>query len=260
MRGIQNRKIEEAVASYAHWWREAGLHTATDTLPQDWRQPATPFWQRASAPRQQVQRPVAQAEAPRPRNIESARPAAMPASLPAFLAWLGSDATQPESGWQGPAILPPEAANPRLLVILDMPGIGARDAASLIETGQRRLLDAMLASIGLAPADAAVSALAIRRPPGGLLDEDLAARLGSRMNHYLGLVRPGAVLLMGDRTSRALIGVHWSPGGESLHSVNHAGGSMPAVSLAHPDLLMARPGAKAKSWQTLRLLHGILNA
>jgi len=184
----------------------------------------------------------------------------MPQDLPAFLDWLAQDAAQPEAGWDGALILPPATQGARMTVIVEMPALGAADAASLLEAGQRRFIEAMLASLGLAPGEAPLVSLATRRPPGGVLDETRLSALAGRMTHYLGLARPQAAIILGDRTSRALLGTQWNPRAPSLPQLNHRAGTMPAVALASADLLMSRPMAKAKSWQALRLLYGAINA
>lgn len=184
----------------------------------------------------------------------------MPQDLPAFLGWLAQDAAQPEAGWESTPILPPATQDARLMVIVEMPAPGATDAASLLEAGQRRFIEAMLASLGLTPGDASLVSVATRRPPGGVLDEATLTALAGRMTHFLGLARPQAAIILGDRTSRALLGTQWNPRASSLPQLNHRAGTMPAVALASADLLMGRPMAKAKSWQALRLLHGTINA
>lgn len=256
----QQWSLEGAVQSYALWWREAGLHTAVDGA-HGWRETLTPFWQRA----QTISAP--QAPMPAPVQVAAAAPAPapavrgeMPGTLPGFLDWLAQDASQPEASWDGALILPPAAQDARLAIVIEMPAPGALDAASLLEPGQRRFLDAMLSSLGMATDDVAILAMATRRPPGGLLDEATLTRLATRMTHYLGLARPKSAIILGDRTSRALLGAQWSPRAESLPIINHQAGTMRAVALASLDLLMSRPMAKARSWQALRMLHGALNA
>jgi len=251
------RALEEGGLPCAHGWREAGYHTAIDTQPHGWRPGLPPpFWQRnvasvpvaAAAPAQ-----IAEAAPARPK------PAGMPADLPAFLDWLAQDENQPEASWDGASILPPANLSGKLLLLVEMPIMGAADSDSLIDPAQRRFLAAMLASIGIGSDDAAIAPLAMRRPPGGLLDEDMLGKLARRMRHYLSLARPQATIILGDRTSRALIGAQWQPGAESMQSLDLASGSMRTLALAAPDLLMNRPAAKMRSWQTLRLLRGVLN-
>ncbi len=156
--------------------------------------------------------------------------------------------------------MPPAQQGARLLLIVEMPTPGATDVVSLLEAGQRRFIDAMLTSLGRPTDDVALLSMAARRPPGGVLDEETLTLLTMRMMHYLSLAQPKAALILGDRMSRALLGMQWNPRAAGLPMVNHPAGTIRAAALASPDLLMGRPMAKARSWQALRLLHEDLNA
>jgi len=188
----------------------------------------------------------------------------MPTDLAAFRAWLVDDPAQPEAAWHGAFFLPPAREAMRLLVLCDMPEDGAApeaDGTALPFTGARaRLVTAMLGAIGLAPEEVGFASLCTRRPPGGLVDEESFEGLTGRMRHYLALARPQAALILGDRTSRALLAAHGGTRSERLPEIHHAGGTVPAAAVAGPELLMRRPMAKAASWQALRLLHGTISA
>jgi len=257
--------LEQAAASYAHWWREAGLDCATDEAPRRWREEQPlPFWRQdnARAPALAPPQPIIAAQ----QSVQQIAPAATssepatPGTLPGFLDWLARDDAQPESQWDGALILPPALERPGLLLMVDMPAADAHDLATLLEPGQRRFVQAMLASLGQAAQDtpciSPCISLTMRRPPGGLLDETLLDRLGDRMKQYLGLVRPGTVILLGDRNARALLGSAWRPGTAAMETIDCGGASVNIVTLASPELLMNRPAAKARSWQVLRTLHG----
>lgn len=238
------------------------MHSATDHEPQRWRgeQPA-PFWRQAARrrpaePRAEMAEPNV---APPPSPVSApTRAHVMPESLLAFLDWLAHDSGQPEAGWEGPPILP-SAQNARLALIVEMPAPEATDVASLLDAAQQRFISAMLASLDVPASDTMLVAMATRRPPGGVLDEETLSRLARRMTHYLGLARPNAALIIGDRTSRALLGADWNPRAPGLPFIKHRAGTVRAAALASPELLMHRPMAKARSWQALRLLHEDLN-
>lgn len=266
---------EQAAYAYAHWWREAGLDCATDEVPRRWRDgEPVPFWRRepsvaraATAPAPKA--PIAPADVQPPtvaaegtRKVEARSPARapsqMPTSLPAFLDWLAQDEMQPERHWDGANLTLPALATPRIVLIVEMPAAGAETLDQVLEPQQRRFVTAMLAAIGVKPEDAPCLPLALRRPPGSLLDAGVMPQLATRMSHYLDLVRPGLTILLGDRIGRAMLGESWRPGSSTMEKVDLPGGSLDIVSLAGPGLLMNRPLAKAKSWQTLRLLHGTL--
>ncbi|MBO9580007.1 MAG: hypothetical protein J7498_03875 [Sphingobium sp.] len=241
--------------SYTLWWREAGLHSETSLEPHGWlAEPAAEASPLAAAP---LQRPrVAESTAATPIRADNAQ--AMPSSLADFRAWL-QEQPQPETLWSGPLFLPSEAVNARLLVICDMPDEGAQSDTVPFAPPTARFVAAMLTAIGLDLEHVAFAPLAMRRAPGGLLDNEIARSLAQRMRRYLALARPQAALILGDKTSRALLAAQVSTNSANLPEINHDGGTLPVAALAGPDLLMRRPLAKAASWQTLRLLHGMLN-
>jgi len=245
---------QDVADSYALWWREAGLHSAVSQEAHGWlAEPA--------AEAHNVAAPLPSARVAEAARVTPIRPAigqAMPGDLAAFRAWLAKDATQPEAAWSGPLFLPSEASDARLILLCDMPDDGAEAGALPFAMPTARFVTAMLSAIGLKPEEAAFAPLAVRRPPGGMLDEAATAALASRMRHYLGLATPRAALILGDRTSRALLAAQGVPGAAGLPEINHAGGTIPVAALASPELLMRRPLAKAASWQTLRLLTGVM--
>jgi len=254
MLGGAGYSIDDAMGAYALWWREAGFHTATSDAAHDWRAVAP-----ASAP---VERPAANAREDRAAAMPAppqADPVAAPDTLAAFVDWLAHETAQPEAPWGGPLFLPASQVEAPLLLILDMPDAEPIDSAMPLNAAQHRFLRAMLSTVGLAPEEIALASLATRRPAGGLLDDAVLGQLGARMRHYLVLARPRAAILIGDRTSRALLGSLASGPMTCLPEVNHVGGTLPALPLPALDLLMNRPAIKARSWQTLRLLNGVLH-
>jgi uracil-DNA glycosylase family 4 len=181
----------------------------------------------------------------------------MPGDLATFRTWLAQDRTQPEVSWHGPVCLPSATIGATLLVLTDMPGETIDDPALPFDPAQARFMGAMIAAIGLRMDDVAFAPLTFRRPLGGVIDDETAAILARRMRHYLGLARPKAVLILGDRTNRALNTTQAASGPGHLSEINLDGGILKVAALASPEHLMRRPTAKAKSWQTLCLLQGV---
>jgi len=184
----------------------------------------------------------------------------MPKDIAAFRDWLANDAAQPEAGWHGPICLPSATTGAKLLVLTDMPGEAFDDPALPFDAAQARFMSAMLSSIGLTIGDVAFAPLTYRRPPGGLIDDETAANLGRRMRHYLSLARPKAALILGDRTNRAVNTTQGAATPGHLSEINIESGILKVAALASPEHLMRRPIAKAKSWQTLCLLQGVVAA
>lgn len=269
---LQAGSLENAAQSYALWWREAGLLHATDDVPHRWREPAVaPFWQREVSTSHK--QPTSSAASNQPAPITAAAPTAlapvvanpaassvsMPQQLDAFLDWLQKDTSQPEANWTGALLTPPALVDRPLLLVVDMPAPDTTDQANLLEPSQRRFANAMLASLGLVAEDVPTLSLSMRCAPAGVMEEGVQSHLGKRMRHYIGLTRPKAVILIGDRTSRAILGKSWSPSNGGIFEIDHQGGKTSAVTLPGMEMLMGRAAAKAKSWQTLRLLHGMLD-
>lgn len=255
--------------SFALWWRDAGLVEATSAQAHGWHSTPTlvspaPIAQDLAESRLE-DRPTPTAA----RSFAAASPSpaplhAMPADLAAFRTWLAEDPTQPETAWTGPMCLPPAMAKARLLILTDMPDDGFDDPALPFAPANARFVAAMLGNLGLALGDVAIAPLAMRRPPGAILEEATLSALASRMRHYMMLAAPCAALILGDRTSRALTGAQDAPATARLTKINLSAGNLAGnlitAALASPDHLMRRPTAKAASWQTLRLLTGVIAA
>lgn len=242
--------------SYADWWHEAGLHSVLTESAHGWRGvPAERAVAHADRLSLVATPPLSESPPAAPIAFPNAR--AMPDDLAGLCAWLASDPAQPEASWFGPLHLPPAKANARLLIITDMPDEDATDSSSPVTPPRAALLAAMLGSIGVTLEDATLAPLAMRRPPGGIFAEADVATLAARMRHYLALATPGAVLILGDRTSRAMNAVQAI---ESLAEIQHEGGTIIAAALPSLEHLMRRPTAKAASWRSLRLLSGVKTA
>lgn len=237
MRGLLQNETALAADAYLAWWSLAGVDCAIGEEPVDWLRPA-----RALEP--SITMPLA-APAPAPR----------PATLDAFHLWLAKDDSHPESHWApGRAILPTGAEGARLMVITDMPDPADMSAGALFADRAGALFDAMLRAIGLTRDDIYLTAMALARPPGGLLDADDTTRLVERMRAQVALARPARLLLLGDRTIRAFLPTDDSRQPNSLQLFNHEGGTVPVAATFHPRLLLTQSAAKAECWRTLQCL------
>lgn len=141
------------------------------------------------------------------------------------------------------------------MVVGEIPG---ETGDSAFDASAQVLLAAMLGALGIAPDSVAQATLALRRPAAGLIVEEQLAPLGNRFRHYLGLSRPRALLILGDRTARALGVTSDGSAGHGLQSVKTMTGTIAAAAIPNPALLMRRPRAKADSWKTVRHLSGVL--
>lgn len=234
----QNIDWAKAAASTLDWWRDAGVDVLVEDAPYDWLAPPAPVAVTARAPAA----PVALA------------PTALPDTIAAFLEWrMGADA--PEAKWGGVAIGTSGAVAAELMVLVDCPERGDRDA--LLEGDVGRLFDRMLAAIGQTRDRVAIASVCTRRPTTGRVPREVEARLGEIARHHLGLARPTRLLLMGDAATRAILGTGASESRGRLHAVNHKDATVThVVASHHPRFLLDRPAAKAEAWRDLLMLTG----
>lgn len=236
----QNIDWRKLTQSALDWWREAGVDTLVDEQPRDWL--AAPVAPVPAAP-----------IAPVPRT------ATMPDTLGAFSAWrVGADA--PEAAWPGRRLGPEGDARAPLWIFTDLPEREDLAAGALLVGAQGRLLERMLAAIGLARDRVFLIPLAVARPPAGRIGREVEPRLAEIALHHLALGRPARALLLGEATSRALLAISCQQARGSTHRINHraspagVGAKTMIVASLHPRLLLERPTAKADAWRDLRLL------
>jgi uracil-DNA glycosylase family 4 len=241
MRGIVQDEAATSADAYLAWWSLAGVDCAVGEAPVDWLRPIQPAMISATT----GANPPLAAPAPTRR----------PVTLDAFHLWLARDDGHPESRWApGRAILPTGTAGARLMVITDMPDPADMGAGALFTDQAGQLFDAMLRAISLTRDDIYLTAMALARPPGGMIDAADTAQLVDRMRAQVALARPARLLLLGDRTIRAFLPTGDGGFAGALRPFNHEGGTVPAAVTFHPRLLLTQPAAKAECWRALQSL------
>lgn len=222
-----------AADAYLAWWALAGVDSAVGDSPVNWLRPA----------------PAREASG------AAARPAIgikqRPSDLDSFRAWLADSPDQPESGWNGPRILPAGPVDAPLMIVTDLPEAADMKAGALFSGSIGALLDAIVRAMGIDRACVHTASLALARPPGGVIIDADVALLADRMRAYVALARPRRLLVLGDRTARALLP---QESDDDLRRFNHDGGNVPAIAAFHPRLLLQQPAAKAECWRSLQIL------
>lgn len=241
MRGSLQDNRAAAADAYLAWWALAGVDCAVAEQPGSWLRAA--------------EGPRAPIPAQAPASPDMGTPAARdkPATLDLLRASLATDA-QPEAPWPGPLILPQGGTDAPLMVVVDMPDPADMTAGALLADRAGLLFDAMLRAIGLARADIYLASLFLSRPPGGMVEPAQLTAAVDRMRTHVALARPRRLLLLGDRTGRALLPPDEAGGAQGLRNFNHDGGTVPAVATFHPRLLLTQPAAKAECWRSLQCL------
>ncbi|HXH14608.1 MAG TPA: uracil-DNA glycosylase [Sphingomonas sp.] len=234
-----------AAASALEWWHEAGVDTLVDDVPRDWFAAPEPLVVPAAAPAASPLAPVA-------------APSAMPLSLADFLAWRRS-AEVPEADWSGVSLAAIGPADATVMVLVDCPDRDDGDAGALLSGASGRLLDRMLAAIGLTRDEVHLAAVCAKRPTAGRIQREVEDRLAEIAKHHIGLVAPKKLLLLGNAASRAILGTELQAARGRLHSFNHKTGETRAdtttvVASFHPRFLIEKPAAKAEAWKDLQML------
>jgi DNA polymerase len=127
-----------------------------------------------------------------------------------------------------------------------------------------RLLDAMLAAIGLGESQVYITNMLYWRPPGNRTPDtrEIATCLPF-IERQIDLLRPGVLMFLGNTPSKVLLGE--TRGITKLRgrwqAYRHEGmqSPIPALPTLHPAYLLRRPQDKSRAWRDLLLVEQRLN-
>jgi DNA polymerase len=234
---ISEHILEAAdAASALNWWSDAGVDVFVEDAPQPWLGRSA--------------KPSATAE-PAP-----AAPPPLPGALAPLVALLMSDETLTDAGPLPSRVAPFGKPGSPLMILTDMPERGDADAGFLLSGEVGALFDKMLAAIDQSRDSIYFAALCPGRTPSGQLSQSGLARLRDLALQHIHLAAPKRVWLLGQTTSRAILGADADGLSARLQSINYKGGNVECVASMHPRLLVQNPRLKAKVWQDMKLLIG----
>lgn len=239
--------------SIQSWWALAGVDCAVSDTPMNWLE-------RQRVPTAEAARPAPVIDIPRvaPEPVPVApvveEPVVLPGDLPTFLDWLATSAAVADAPEPAQRILPRIVADCDLMVVTDMPDEEDMGAGTLFAGRAGKLIDAMLRAVAIAPTSLSCASLLMDRPAGGVASVAAWRGAADRMTHLIGLARPKQLLLMGDGTSRALSRIDGQNAFEFLPFVNHGSGTVPAMHIPSPSILMRHGARKAAAWAELRMI------
>lgn len=241
---IRARAPALAAAAF-DWWRDAGVDCAFVDDPQDWLAEARARDQAGSgAPRPVPARKVAETPAvtdiPRiggPRDQ-------WPATLADFPSWWLSEPSLAAAGL--PRVPPAGPAQAGLMVLVAMPE--EDDSETLLSGRAGRLLDAMLAAMGLPRAQTYIAAALPARIAAPDWTHLAETGMGDILAHHVALAAPRRMLVFGRSGISTLMGNDSPNNAANLDSFNHDGGRVPAASAHDLEAMLARPALKAGIW------------
>ena len=227
-------------AAALDWWRDAGVdHDWTDA-PQSWiAAPALPSPPSEDAPNQIKAAPAE--IAPTKPDVSS-----WPNSFADFQNWWMTSEWL-DSVAPGARVSPRGSIGAELMVLVAEPEAG--DGDTLLSGAQGRLLDAMLAAMGMT--DAAVYRASVL--PRAMPHADWAALsakgLGALACHHISLAAPKRLIVFG---SHILPLLGHDPANIPANSaqINHGAPTLPLLALRDLAVLLERPRWKAGVWQS----------
>lgn len=246
---------KQAIESYLGWWDAAGYDLPVSDQRRDWLAGSPPPVSRQAVTPETARPAIAAASRSAPVASPSVQPSSLPATLDAFDRWWAEGADVP-GGFPGArriALSGPGDA--RLMLMTDCPDAEDMAAGQLFSGKAGVLLEGMLAAIGLVRKEVRIGALLASRPPGGMIDPDMAGRLAQVARHHVSLVRPRIVVMVGQNAMRTLGIDHVTI--DQLQ-FNHGGANMAVRGIHHPRLLIERPLLKRQAWEALKQVRTFL--
>jgi DNA polymerase len=171
-----------------------------------------------------------------------------------FHEWLRSSDALPYAAPAAPRICPSGDPAAGLMVLAGMPSTDDCASGAWLSGAAGRLFDRMLAAIGRSRETIYLAGLSCVRPASGRFDAAGSARCGAIAKHHIALVAPKTVLLIGDASARALLGLGAAQARGRVHRIETPSGSFDAVVTLSPEFLLNQPGQKALAWADLQLL------
>lgn len=235
--------LVEEIAAALQWWRDAGLEHDFADEPADWlARPAAADTQAPFPPQ-----PIEFKVAPKPQVRLGGEREGWPQDLAAFSAWWLAEPSL-DNGQVAGRVPPRGPAGAALMVLVEHPESG--DSDRLLSGPQGRLLDAILAALGLGPEQVYVASLLPRYMPLPDWAALAEAGLGDLALHHLALAVPKRLISFGAHVS-SLLGHDPAKTAETLPQTYQVGAHVPALAAPGLDTLMARPRGKARLWQAL---------
>lgn len=231
------------IAAAIDWWRDAGVDCGYDDAARDWLAGKAP----AATAEPQVPPPSFTPPPPPPAPRIGGDKESWPQDLAAFPDWWLHEPLL-DAGQVFDRIAPSGPANAALMILVDHPE--ASDTRHLLSGEQGRLLDAILAALGLRR-DAVYSASVLpRHMPLPDWPGLAAAGLDELALHHVRLAAPRRLITFGKHVS-SLLGHDPAKNAATASPFYPVEPGIPALAAPELGTLMARPRGKGDLWRAL---------
>ncbi len=235
--------LSEEIAAALDWWRDAGVDCDLRDEAQGWilEKEAEPASKAAPAPAASA-RPAADAPLAAPVIDRST----WPADLAAFPAWWLSDPVLDEGQTAG-RVPPRGVPGAELMIVVAEPE--RNDSAELLSGPQGKLLNAMLAAMGIAPEAAYFASALPRHTPHADWAAAKRRGIGEVLRHHIALAAPKRLIVFGGNIL-PLLGHDPANSPANSREFNHGDRSVPLLLGRELGALLERPRWKAGFWQS----------
>jgi DNA polymerase len=229
----------EEIAGAIDWWRDAGVDCDFNDEPANW----------LPAPAGEAETAVSRISAPPLPPPEPEKPTISrsdwPQDLAAFTEWWMSDPLLDDGRTSGR--VPPRGSQGAEFMII-VPDPERDDDVSLLAGPQGKLLDAMLAAMGIAPDRVYLASVLPRHMPMADWPALTDKGFGALLCHHVKLAAPRRLIALGSNIL-PLLGNDPAHNPAVLRSFNHEGVTLPLLAGKSLAALLERPRWKAGLWQ-----------
>ncbi len=231
------------VESLNGWWELAGVDTVVGDDAVDW----LVFDAKPEGVAPPSVKPTPQPELPIERKLE------WPQDIESLRDMIVGGAPLPGNRFSNRPVAPVGPANAKLMLVSDLPEDDELATGKLGSGATGKLLERMMAAIGIDLADCYWTALATTIPATAELPDADLPELADFVRHQINLVDPQNIIILGSSACRALLGMELMEARHNLQNINYIGGKKAALTTFHPRTLLARPQMKAQAWKDLQM-------
>jgi uracil-DNA glycosylase len=229
------------IAGALDWWREAGVDLDLGDEPRSWII-APEAVEAEIAP---VAAPPQAPPEPLPAERIGGEAGTLPQTLDDFLAWWMSEPSL-DGGMVHARVPPRGPVNAEVMVLVPYPE--AEDGERLLSGPRGKLLDAMLAAMGIAPDRAYLASVLTRHTPHPDWAALYRAGLSEVLARHVALAAP-QLLIVFDSNILPLLGHDPANSAQTLLHFNHEGWSVPLLPAMELGVILGNPRRKASFWQ-----------